>query len=222
MTKSVSLALLLPLLLAACTDREAPAARRDSAARRADTPAPVRIQPPITSSDVRGVTLSLHDIDTILSLTGRGPITLTDTLFNDTAAAVGVTALPWLLLSSAPGPDGARRAVLPVLVETGGSGVFVHLLAFRRDESGLRQTGEAFLGDRVKIESGAIRGDTAILAMIVHGAGDARCCPTLKVQQRYLLGSGPPQALAVDTVGSVADTVVKSSESSSSARRRRR
>lgn len=200
MTKSVSLAILLPavlaLLVGGCTDKDAPPPSRDTVAHRADTPRPVRIQPPITAADIRGTTLSLHDIDTILSLTGRGPVTLVDSVFSDTLAAVTVTALPSLLVGAAPAPDGTRRAVVPVLVETGGSGVFVHLLAFERGESGLRQTGETFLGDRVKIESIGLHGDTAVLGMVVHDEGDERCCPSLKAEKFYLLSTSAPQLVA--------------------------
>jgi heat shock protein HslJ len=45
----------------------------------------------------------------------------------------------------------------------------------------------AFLGDRVKIHSVAITDNEIVVDMTTQGPGDAMCCPTLRVVQRFVL-----------------------------------
>ncbi|MEI9477942.1 MAG: hypothetical protein WCO26_15380 [Deltaproteobacteria bacterium] len=49
------------------------------------------------------------------------------------------------------------------------------------------QQDTAFLGDRIKIRSLAIADDVVVVDMTTHGSGDAMCCPTRHVIQRFVL-----------------------------------
>jgi hypothetical protein len=82
---------------------------------------------------------------------------------------------------------GYPAAVAILVTTTGGSGVF-YTLAVAADSGGvIMNIANEPLGDRIKIDSLLIRDYQIHLAMVEHGPGDPRCCPTQKVMKKFIL-----------------------------------
>lgn len=76
-------------------------------------------------------------------------------------------------------PDGKPAAAVILVTETGGSGGFyeLHLLNLL-DNGQPADLGSIFLGDRVKINSLAVKEGNFVIDMIGQGPQDPMCCPT--------------------------------------------
>jgi len=86
------------------------------------------------------------------------------------------------------GKLGGKEAGAVVLVtDPGGSGTFYDLALLVREPQGWINQDIAFLGDRIKIHSLAITDNHILVDMTTQGPGDAMCCPTLHVVQRFVL-----------------------------------
>jgi len=86
--------------------------------------------------------------------------------------------------------DGLEDAAITLNENTGGSGVFVSLLAVFSEGSVRAQGPSALLGDRVQVNNMSIRDGKILVDLLRQGPNDAMCCPTLKEQQRYEAASG--------------------------------
>lgn len=97
--------------------------------------------------------------------------------------------------------DGYTDAAIVAFTSGGGSGTFIHLVAFLDRGGEPVQAARAFLGDRVRVERLAAAGGEIVADTVSHGPGDGLCCPSLPVARRYLLREDrliPRQALVID------------------------
>ena len=83
--------------------------------------------------------------------------------------------------------DGIADAVAVVYVNYGGTGTFIHLVAFLDRDGGPLQAGRALLGDRARVESVTISSGEISANMLTHGPDDGLCCPSLKVTRKFRL-----------------------------------
>jgi heat shock protein HslJ len=74
-----------------------------------------------------------------------------------------------------------------VVTDPGGSGSFYDLALLVKKEQRWVNQDVAFLGDRIAIHSLAVLNDGILINMMNHGPGDAMCCPTRQVIQRFVL-----------------------------------
>jgi heat shock protein HslJ len=82
---------------------------------------------------------------------------------------------------------GKEAGAVILFTDPGGSGTFYDLALLVREPQGWINQDIAFLGDRVKIHSLAITDNEMVVDMTTQGPGDAMCCPTLHVVQRFVL-----------------------------------
>jgi len=80
-------------------------------------------------------------------------------------------------------------AAVILITDPGGSGTFYDLARLVKGPQGWINQDVAFLGDRVKIHWVAVENDAIVVHMSTHGRGDAMCCPTRQVVQRFVLKS---------------------------------
>lgn len=78
-------------------------------------------------------------------------------------------------------------AAVILITDPGGSGTFYDLALLVKGLQGWINQDVAFLGDRVKIHCVAVENDAIVVHMTTHGRGDAMCCPTRQVVQRFVL-----------------------------------
>jgi heat shock protein HslJ len=83
--------------------------------------------------------------------------------------------------------DGKEAAAVILVTDPGGSGTFYDLALLVKEPQGWINQDIAFLGDRVKIHSLAIRDNQIWVDMTTQGPGDAMCCPARRVVQRFVL-----------------------------------
>ncbi len=81
--------------------------------------------------------------------------------------------------------DGRRERAVLVTANTGGSGVFVHVVAYGSGSLGAEQEAVLELGDRVQLNRFEAEGDTLLLDVTEHGPDDPLCCPTRRTTRRY-------------------------------------
>jgi len=82
---------------------------------------------------------------------------------------------------------GKEAGAVILFTDPGGSGTFYDLALLVREPQGWINQDIAFLGDRVKIHSLAITDNEMVVDMTTQGPGDAMCCPTRQVVQRFVL-----------------------------------
>jgi hypothetical protein len=83
--------------------------------------------------------------------------------------------------------DGADDAAAVIATELGGSGSFYYLAAMLNREGQPQQAGQAFLGDRVQVQSIGVEEGTITVIMKVAGPDDPLCCPSQTVTRIYRL-----------------------------------
>jgi heat shock protein HslJ len=83
--------------------------------------------------------------------------------------------------------DGKGAAAAILVTDPGGSGTFYDLALLVKEPQGWINQDIVFLGDRVKIHSLAITDNEMVVDMTKQGPGDAMCCPTLHLAQRFVL-----------------------------------
>ena len=83
--------------------------------------------------------------------------------------------------------DGKEAAAGILVTNPGGSGTFYDLALLVKEPQGWINKDIAFLCDRVKIHSLAVTDNEIVVDMTTQGPGDAMCCPTLHVVQRFVL-----------------------------------
>ena len=82
---------------------------------------------------------------------------------------------------------GKEAGAVILFTDPGGSGTFYDLALLIKKPQGWINQDIAFLGDRIKIHSLAITDNHILVDMTTQGPGDAMCCPTLHVVQRFVL-----------------------------------
>lgn len=83
--------------------------------------------------------------------------------------------------------DGAEDAVAVLAVNTGGSGVFVHLVAVLQQAGQPLQAAQESLGDRVRVESLQVEDGQMRIELLTHGPDDPMCCPSQPLTVVYQL-----------------------------------
>lgn len=87
--------------------------------------------------------------------------------------------------------DGVDETAALVVVEPGGTGVFMNLVAFRSGPDGEPvQVSDRLIGDRQQIHRFESVADSLLVELTTQGPGDAMCCPTRRAQQVYLIRDG--------------------------------
>jgi hypothetical protein len=83
--------------------------------------------------------------------------------------------------------DGIEEAAVMLVTDTGESGVFYDLAALKNHEGDLINVAIHFLGDGVVVKDLSIDQGQILVRMVVPGPEDPLCCPTLSVEQRFIL-----------------------------------
>jgi len=83
--------------------------------------------------------------------------------------------------------DGKDAAAVILITDPGGSGTFYDLALLVKDPQGWINRDIAFLGDRVKIHSLAIKNNEIVVDMTTQGPGDPICCPTRQAVHQFVL-----------------------------------
>ena len=83
--------------------------------------------------------------------------------------------------------DEKEDAAVIIYSAGGGSGLFYELAVMINQNGNPYHLTSEYLGDRIRINSVAIRDGIITLDMIIHDLGDAACCPTLYKVFQYKL-----------------------------------
>jgi hypothetical protein len=83
--------------------------------------------------------------------------------------------------------DDMDEAVVVLVTNTGGSGVFHYLAAIGCRNGSATHIASAFMGDRVKIRRLSVGLEMVVVDMIAHGESEALCCPTERISRKYRL-----------------------------------
>ena len=86
--------------------------------------------------------------------------------------------------------DGIADAVVVVYINYGGTGTFIHLVAFFDRDGAPVQAGRVLLGDRARIESMTISSGEISANMLTHGPDDGLCCPSFNATRKFRLQAG--------------------------------
>jgi hypothetical protein len=81
--------------------------------------------------------------------------------------------------------DGKPEAVVGLWHSTGGSGTRNYAAVLERRAAGSVNTATVLLGDRVRIDGGAIENGMIRLDLVEHGPDEPACCPTHAVSRYY-------------------------------------
>ena len=81
--------------------------------------------------------------------------------------------------------NGRETGAVILVTDPGGSGTFRDLALLIKEAAGWVNTDTVLLGDRVKVQSIEVTGDTIVIKMITHGPGDPMCCPSSAVVKRF-------------------------------------
>jgi hypothetical protein len=84
--------------------------------------------------------------------------------------------------------DGKLDAAVLLAENSGGTGVFVSLLALLNRPGDLQQAGAALVDDRPQIKGLQIEDGKIILEAVIHGVNDPMCCPSFPVTEIFSLG----------------------------------
>lgn len=83
--------------------------------------------------------------------------------------------------------DGDQDAAVLLAVNTGGSGTFIYLAVATIQNGQVSNPDTYALGDRVRVQSLAIKDGRIRLNMLTHQADDPQCCPSQLVSMAYQL-----------------------------------
>ena len=118
-------------------------------------------------------------------------VSLTDGLWEGEPYAEGGSSRPraglvpdFLVLGDLDG-DGRGDAIVGLWGSSGGAGACQCIALLERADPGVAHTLSAPVGDRVRIEGGAIENGALLLDVIEHGPDEPACCPTQAVTRRY-------------------------------------
>jgi len=81
--------------------------------------------------------------------------------------------------------NGKETGAVILVTDPGGSGTFYDLALLIKETAGWVNTDTVFLGDRVKVQSIEITGDTIVIKMKTHGPGDPMCCPSTAAVKQF-------------------------------------
>jgi hypothetical protein len=121
----------------------------------------------------------------------KGKIKLNDGVYKekslpDSATELVITMSHKMAFGDLNG-DGVEDAAVVLISDPGGSGTFYDLVAVVNSKGKPTYAASVFLGDRVKVKDVRIRSGNIVVKMVIHQRTDPKCCPSLKVEQEYLL-----------------------------------
>jgi heat shock protein HslJ len=216
--------LLAPLVLAACVALP-PTPAIQIPAPAAETPAPARETsvpgPSVTSASIVQTaptsTMTLEDsvlpVATLMNATYSGiydaPVTLTEGSYEGAPFEEGGASRPTVqyvknaeLYGDLNG-DGVQDAVVFLLENSGGSGVFTYVAAQLNRDARPVDAGAVWVEDRIGVKSAVVEDGQVVLDIITQGPGDGACCGTHNAHKTYALQNGR----LVDTTGKGGDLV---------------
>jgi Tol biopolymer transport system component len=146
------------------------------------TTAPVATPQPLTIN-------ALKNAEYQVEFTTSGKAKLTDGTYQEQATPGSATQTT-IKLSDAVvfadlNGDGVADAVVILITDPGGSGIFYHLAVVLNRNGTPQHVASLLLGDRIQIKEMMFAGGEIVLNMITHGPRDPMCCPTLAVTRRY-------------------------------------
>ncbi len=147
--------------------------------------------PPGSSSILPQLTSAEFPLD----ISPSGTVRLTDGIFEGKPEPGSATRLTVRLGNTiATGDlnaDGVDDAVVILIVDPGGSGTFTYLAAVLNEDGVPRPVASALLGDRVVVNSLAIRDGTIGVTLLEHGPGQPLTAPpTLQQDRSFTLQDG--------------------------------
>ena len=86
--------------------------------------------------------------------------------------------------------DGVGEAVVTVVRNSGGSGLFFHLVIFQDNGGVPEHTASIRLNDRVRINALEIREGTLVADLVEHGNDDPMCCPSKITHREWQFRDG--------------------------------
>ena len=121
----------------------------------------------------------------------KGKIELNDGIYKEKIAPDSATELVIRLTGKIAfgdlNGDGVEDAAVILVSDPGGSGTFYELAAVINREGKAKYGASFLLGDRVKVEEIDIRSGHIVVKIVIHDRTDPRCCPSLRVEQEYVL-----------------------------------
>jgi basic membrane protein A len=157
---------------------------------QSETAAPAPAEPPAASTG--GVTEeSMANATYNVEGPASGTATLVNGVYSEPAAPgsaseIVVTLSPLSILGDLNG-DGVTDGAAILMVDMGGSGTFYHLAAVVDQNGTPVNVDTVLLGDRVNIQSVAIKSSLITINMVTSGPNDPMCCPSLEVTLTYKL-----------------------------------
>lgn len=82
--------------------------------------------------------------------------------------------------------DGLNDIFVTVVSNSGGTGWFNYLVAYKNEKGMPVYAGELFLGDRIKVNKITFDKNTLTTDIITQGPGEGLCCGTLREVKTYL------------------------------------
>jgi heat shock protein HslJ len=119
-----------------------------------------------------------------LKMTAGRSVTLRDGKWAGTNRST-VTLVRDLLVSGDLDADGADETIVLLAEHGGGTGELVSVAVLKRVGGAIRNTGTAFLGDRVQVRSVRITPRKLVADLVQAGPGDAMCCPGEMVERSW-------------------------------------
>lgn len=143
-------------------------------------------EPAQTAAPSTGVSLETFADMTLLAPQSGATVQMTDGKFEGEVGGglLIVNLMPQAAFGDLNG-DGMDDGVLLLSESTGGSGVFVSLIAMINNGDGFTQAGSYYVDDRPLINSVSIDSGRIILDAVIHAVGDAMVEPTMKVIEEY-------------------------------------
>ena len=121
----------------------------------------------------------------------KGKINLSDGIYQEKIAPDSATELVIKLSDKVAfgdlNGDEAEDGAVMLICDPGGSGTFYELVAVINSKGKPQHAASVFLGDRLKVEEVDISSGQIVVKMVIHQPSDPRCCPSLKVEQKYAL-----------------------------------
>jgi hypothetical protein len=102
-------------------------------------------------------------------------------------SAVGIYAAYQQSVSGDLNGDGLEDAVVLMAINTGGTGVFLHMVVFLNQGGDLEQAAELLVEDRTIIDALKIDDGVIYMQRVSHRPEDAMCCPSEVVDEVYVL-----------------------------------
>jgi hypothetical protein len=85
--------------------------------------------------------------------------------------------------------DGAEDAAVLISENSGGTGVFISLIAMLNQGGAPLQSASAYIDDRAQTNGLSIDGGAISVDAVIHGPADPMCCPSFPVVETYRLST---------------------------------